>query len=122
MHPSACSFLIRIHLENGIISRQPFCRMDWLTIEDEDNQDMQHEYIGELIMQNGFKVRYNNVEVYTDKMRKHMEKIFKSHGYIIQIKYNNTYAHMEITAIKTQSRYLEIALGIGILWALYRIL
>ena len=77
--------------------------MEWLAVEDEDNQDMQHEYIGELILQKGFKVRYNNVEVYTDKMRKHMEQVFKAQGYTIQIKYNNTYAHMEITAVKTQA-------------------
>ena len=96
--------------------------MEWLAVEDEDNQDMQHEYIGELILQKGFKVRYTNVEVYTDKMRKHLEKVFNAQGYTIQIKYNNTYAHMEVTAVKTQNRYLELAIFVGIMWALYRVL
>ena len=94
--------------------------MEWLAVEDEENQDMQHEYIGELILQKGFKVRYNNVETFTDIMRKKMQRVFKAHGYAIQIKYNNTYAHMEITAVKTQNRYLEIAIFLGIIWALCR--
>lgn len=95
--------------------------MEWLRIDDEDNQDMQHEVIGDLILQKGFKVRYTNVEVYTDKMRKRFEQEFNKHGYSIQVKYNNTYAHMEITAVQKQVKYLEFAILIAVLWATYRV-
>jgi len=44
--------------------------MDWLEIQSDDNQDIHHEFIGNLIMRDGFKVRYAQVELYTDELGK----------------------------------------------------
>ena len=95
--------------------------MEWLRIEDEHNQDMEHEYIGELILQKGFKVRYTNVEVNTDSMRHMFESIFRKNGYDIKVKYNNTHAFVEITATKAVTKYIELAILIAVLWAVYRV-
>lgn len=95
--------------------------MEWLRVEDEHNQDMAHEYIGELIVEDGFKVRYTNVEVYTDSMREKFESLFKKQGYRIKVKYNNTHASIEVTAIKRKTKYLELAMAVAVAWALYRV-
>tara|TARA_B100000683_G_scaffold268472_1_gene303692 strand:- start:137 stop:439 length:303 start_codon:yes stop_codon:yes gene_type:complete len=95
--------------------------MQWLRIEDDENQDMEHEYIGELILEDGFKVRYTNVEVYTDSMRQKFESVFKKQGYRIKVKYNNTHASIEITAIKQKTKYLEVAIAVAVGWAVYRV-
>lgn len=94
--------------------------MEWLNITDQDNQDMKHQYIGALILKDGFKVRYENIETYTDDMRKKFISIFYKHGYDIRITYSNTYAYCEITAVKTKHKYLEVALGICLCWAIFR--
>lgn len=95
--------------------------MQWLRIEDEHNQDMEHEYIGKLIIEDGFKVRYTNIEVYTDNMREKFESVFKKQGYRIKVKYNNIHASIEITAIKQKNKYLEFAIAVAVAWALYRV-
>ena len=82
---------------------------------------MEHEYIGELILQKGFKVRYTNVEVYTDSMRHMFESTFRKNGYDIKVKYNNTHAFVEITATKAVTKYIELAIFIAVLWAVYRV-
>lgn len=94
--------------------------MKWLAIADEDNQDMEHRYIGPLILKDGFKVRYTNVETYSDDMRQRFVAIFYANGYDITIKYNNTFAYCEITALKRKQKYIEMALVVCVLWALYR--
>ncbi len=48
--------------------------MDWLAITDQDNQDMTHEFIGNLIMQDGFKVRYKNIEEYSSALQEKIKK------------------------------------------------
>ena len=94
--------------------------MDWLKIQSQENQDMDHELIGNLIMQDGFKVRYTNVELYSEKLRETFQKTFAKHGYTISITYRNDFQNCEITALKTKHRYLDYAMFIGILWAAYR--
>jgi len=94
--------------------------MDWLEIQSDENQDMSHEFIGALIMRDGFKVRYKEVELYTDSLRDDIQKMFGSHGYDVSIKYNNTYAYCEVTAIKKKNRYGDIAMFAAIAWAIYR--
>ena len=91
------------------------------SIEDEHNQDMEHEYIGELILQKASKSGYTNVEVYTDSMRHTFESIFRKNGYDIKVKYNNTHAFVEITATKAVTKYIELAILIAVLWAVYRV-
>jgi len=95
--------------------------MDWLRIEDEHNQDMEHAYIGPLILEDGFKVKYTNVEIYTDTMRERFESLFKNKGYRIKVKYNNAHAFIEITATKQKTKYLEIAACVAVAWSLYRV-
>ena len=94
--------------------------MEWLEVSDENNQDMNHKYVGALIMKDGFKVRYENVEMYTEEMRQKFVTLFYKHGYDINIKYSNTFAYCEIIAVKRKKKYIEIALGICVLWAMFR--
>lgn len=94
--------------------------MEWLDVQDDDNQDMNHNYIGALIMKDGFKVRYEHVETYTEEMRNKFIVLFYKHGYDITIKYSNTFAYCEITAVKRKQKYIEIALGICVMWAMFR--
>lgn len=95
--------------------------MDWLEIQSDDNQDMSHEFIGALIMRDGFKVRYNEVELYTDSLREEIRDLFGSHGYDVSMKYNNTYAYCEVTAVKKKNMYGDIAMFAAIAWAIYRV-
>jgi len=94
--------------------------MDWLEIVSDENQDMSHEFIGNLIMREGFKVRYKEVELYTDCLRDKIQSKFKSHGYDVRIKYNNTYACCEVTAVKTKNIYGDVAMLVAVAWAIYR--
>jgi len=93
----------------------------WIQIEHQDNPDISAEYIGPLIHKKGFKVRYNNVEEYTDELRKKIENLFYKHGYVIRVKYNSNFSYAEIIAEKKEPRYVEIALVIAILWVVWRI-
>ena len=95
--------------------------MDWLEIESEDNQDIHHEFIGNLIMRDGFKVRYTQVELYTDSLQEVIKKTFASKGYEVSIKYNNTFGYCEVTAIKKKNMYGDIAMFVAIAWAIYRV-
>ena len=95
--------------------------MDWLEIQSDDNQDIHHEFIGNLIMRDGFKVRYTQVELYTDDLRAEIQRVFGKKGYNVSIKYNNTYAYCEVTAIKKKNVYGDIAMFVAIAWAIYRV-
>ena len=95
--------------------------MDWLEIVSDDNQDMRHEFIGDLIMRNGFKVRYKEVVLYTDELRDAIKNTFASKGYEVRIKYNNTYAYCEVTAVKKKNVYGEIAMIAAVAWSIYRV-
>tara|TARA_B110000858_G_scaffold198495_1_gene265740 strand:- start:6908 stop:7213 length:306 start_codon:yes stop_codon:yes gene_type:complete len=95
--------------------------MDWLEIQSDDNQDIHHEFIGNLIMRDGFKIRYVQVELYTDELREDIENTFASKGYDVSIKYNNTYAYCEVTAVKKKNLYGDMALVAAIAWAIYRV-
>jgi len=95
--------------------------MDWLKIEDQDNQDMSHEFIGNLIMQEGFKVRYNNVEVYSENLRNEFLKVFGKNGYSISIIYKNNFAYCEITALRKKNKYMDYALALAGVWGTYRL-
>ena len=94
--------------------------MDWLDIESEENQDMCFEYLGALIMRDGFKVRYKEIELYTDMLREKIIRVFGANGYTVSIKYNNTFAYCEVTAVKKENRYGDIAMSVAIAWAIYR--
>ena len=95
--------------------------MEWLDIESDQNQDMHCEFVGSLVMRDGFKVRYREIELYTDDLRNEIERVFAKNGYSISIKYNNTFAYCEVTAIKKENRYGDIAMVIAIAWAIYRV-
>lgn len=95
--------------------------MDWLDIESDQNQDLHYEFVGSLVMRDGFKVRYREVELYTDELRVTFESVFSKQGYDISIKYNNMYAYCEIIAVKKQNRYGDIAMVVAIAWAIYRV-
>lgn len=95
--------------------------MEWLKIDSQENQDMAHEFIGNLIMQDGFKVRYTNVEIYSDELRGILTKTFSKQGYTISITYRNDFAFCEVTAIRKRHKYLDYAMIIATLWAAYRI-
>jgi DNA polymerase elongation subunit (family B) len=95
--------------------------MDWLDIESDENQDMHHEFIGSLVMRDGFKVRYKEVELYTDELRQLFIRVFREHGYDVSIKYNNTFAYCEVTAVRKENRYGDVAMGVAIVWAIYRV-
>ena len=94
--------------------------MEWLKLSSQENQDMNHEFIGNLIMQEGFKVRYTNVEVYSEELRRLIKSTFAKHGYTAYITYRNDYAYCEVTAIKRRHKYLDYAMIIATLWAVYR--
>lgn len=95
--------------------------MDWLEIQSDDNQDIHYEFIGNLIMRDGFKVRYTEVELYTDDLRAEIQRVFGKKGYNVSIKYNNTYAYCEVTAIKKKNIYGDIAMFVAVAWAIYRV-
>ena len=95
--------------------------MEWLKIVSQENQDMEHEFIGNLIMQEGFKVRYTNVELYSEELRSLFKRTFSKNGYTISIIYRTDFQHCEITAIKKKHRYLDYAMIIAALWAMYRV-
>lgn len=95
--------------------------MDWLTVVSDENQDMHHEFIGNLIMRDGFKVRYKEVEVYSDDLRDTFVNTFSKNGYNVKITYNNTFAYCEILAVKKENRYGDVAITVAIAWAIYRV-
>lgn len=95
--------------------------MEWLKISSQENQDMDFEFIGNLIMQDGFKVRYTNVEVYSETLRSLLKETFKKKGYSISITYRNDFAYCEVTAIKKNPRYLDYAVFVAAIWGLYRL-
>lgn len=97
-------------------------RMEWLNVEDEHNQDMSYRYIGPLILKEGFKVRYVDIDNYNDELRSKFINLFYKHGYDISISYVNSFAYCEITAVKRKNKYIELALGICVIWAAYRAL
>ena len=47
-------------------------------------------------------MRYKEVELYTDDLRDEIQKVFGKNGYSVSIKYNNTFAYCEVTAVKKQ--------------------
>jgi predicted butyrate kinase (DUF1464 family) len=95
--------------------------MEWLdSVADEDNQDLRSEFIGNLIMRDGFKVRYKNIEEYSSALQNKIHKVFSKHGYSVELKYMQNYAHLEVTAIKQKPKYLDYAIAVGILWGAYR--
>ena len=95
--------------------------MQWLDeVADEDNQDLRSEFIGNLIMQDGFKVRYKNIEEYSDALQEKITRIFAKNGYSVKLKYMQNYAHLEVTAIKQKPKYLDYAIAVGVLWVGYR--
>lgn len=95
--------------------------MEWLDIESEENQDMHHEFIGPLVMRDGFKVRYKEIELYTDKLRHEIQTVFGKRGYDVSIKYNNTFAYCEVTAVKKKNMYGDLAMVVAVAWAIYRV-
>lgn len=95
--------------------------MEWLDIDDESNPDIEPEFIGNLIMKDGFKARYRNVEVFSDQLRNNLIKLYEKHGYAIEISYNSNFINCEITAIKKRHPYLEAAAVISVLWVIYRV-
>jgi hypothetical protein len=95
--------------------------MEWLNdVADEDNQDMKSEFIGNLIMREGFKVRYINIEEYSSALQDKILKVFSKNGYSVELKYMQNYAHLEVTAIQQKPKYLDYAIAVGILWGAYR--
>lgn len=96
--------------------------MEWLNIEDEHNQDISYRYIGPLILKEGFKVRYVDIDNYNEDLRSKLIALFYKHGYDISISYVNSFAYCEITAVKRKNKYIEIALTLCVLWAAYRAL
>ena len=96
--------------------------MQWLDeVADEDNQDMRSEFIGNLIMREGFKVRYKNIEEYTTALQNKIARIYSKHGYSVELKYMQNYAYLEVTAIKKEPKYIDYAIAVGFLWAGYRL-
>ena len=95
--------------------------MDWLAINDQDNQDMNHGFIGNLIMRNGFKVRYKNIEEYSSELQMKIKKVFKKNGYETKLTYLQNYAYCEVTALEAKTKYLDYAIAVGTIWAFYRI-
>jgi len=95
--------------------------MQWLDeVADEDNQDLRSEFIGNLIMQEGFKVRYINIEEYSSVLQNKIKRLFAKNGYSVELKYMQNYARLEVTAIKQKPKYIDYAIAVGILWATYR--
>jgi len=94
--------------------------MEWLQISEQDNQDMTYEFIGNLIMRDGFKVRYTNIEEYTSGLQNKIKQVFSKQGYDTELTYKQNYAYLEVTAIKKKAKYLDYAIAVGVLWASYR--
>lgn len=96
--------------------------MEWLdNVSDEDNQDMRSEFIGNLIMRDGFKVRYKNIEEYTSELQDKIKKVFANNGYSIELKYMQNYGFLEVTAVKQKPKYIDYAIAVGLLWGGYRL-
>ena len=96
--------------------------MQWLDeVADEDNQDLRSEFIGNLIMREGFKVRYKNIEEYTTTLQNKIERVYSKQGYSVELKYMQNYAHLEVTAVKKKPKYIDYAIAVGLLWAGYRL-
>ena len=96
--------------------------MDWLNdVADEDNQDLRSEFIGNLIMREGFKVRYNNIEEYTSALQEKIQRVFAQKGYTVELKYLQNYSFLEVTAIKQKPKYVDYAIAVGLLWGSYRL-
>ena len=97
-------------------------KMQWLdNVADEDNQDMRSEFIGNLIMRDGFKVRYTNIEEYSSALQGKITRVFAKHGYSVELKYLQNYAYLEVTAIKEKPKYVDYAIAVGLLWGGYRL-
>ena len=97
--------------------------MEWLNnIVDEDNQDLRSEFIGNLIMRDGFKVRYKNIDEYSTTLQNKIERIFAKNGYSTEMTYMQNYGHLEVTAIKLKPKYVDYAIVVGILWGGYRLM
>jgi ribosomal protein S8 len=95
--------------------------MQWLDkVADEDNQDMRSEFIGNLIMREGFKVRYNNIEEYSSSLQEKITRVFAKNGYSVELKYLQNYAYLEVTALKQKPKYVDYAIAVGLLWGGYR--
>lgn len=96
--------------------------MEWLNdVADEDNQDLRSEFIGNLIMREGFKVRYNNIEEYTSALQEKIQRVFAQNGYSVELKYLQNYSFLEVTAIKQKPKYVDYAIAVGLLWGGYRL-
>lgn len=96
--------------------------MEWLDeVADEQNQDLKSEFIGNLIMQDGFKVRYTNIEEYTSVLQNKITRIFAKNGYNTELNYMQNYAYLEITAIKKKPKYIDYALALGLMYGIYRL-
>jgi len=96
--------------------------MDWLDdVADEDNQDLRPEFIGNLIMREGFKVRYKNIEEYTSALQDKIQRVFAQNGYTVELKYLQNYSFLEVTAIKQKPKYVDYAIAVGLLWGSYRL-
>ena len=97
-------------------------KMQWLDeVADEDNQDMRSEFIGNLIMRDGFKVRYMNIEEYSSALQGKIKRVFAKNGYSVELKYMQNYARLEVTAIKQKPKYVDYAIAVGLLWGGYRL-
>lgn len=98
-------------------------KMQWLEeVSDEDNQDLRSEFIGNLIMRDGFKVRYTNIEVYSSLLQQNIKRVFGQNGYSVELKFMQNYAYLEVTAIKNKPKYVDYAIAIGLLWGSYRLI
>ena len=98
-------------------------KMQWLEeVSDEDNQDLRSEFIGNLIMREGFKVRYKNIEVYSSLLQQNIERVFGQNGYFVELKYMQNYGYLEVTAIKNKPKYVDYAIAVGLLWGSYRLI
>ena len=83
--------------------------MEWLDeVADEQNQDLKSEFIGNLIMQDGFKVRFTNIEEYTSALQKKITKIFAKNGFHIELNYMQNYAYLEVTAIRKKTQIYRL--------------
>ena len=95
--------------------------MQWLIeVADEDNQDMRSEFIGNLIMRDGFKVRYKILRSTAASCKTKLQRVFAKNGYSVELKYMQNYAFLEVTAIKQNPKYIDYAIAIGVLWGGYR--
>jgi len=96
--------------------------MQWLDeVADEDNQDMRSQFIGNLIMRDGFKVRYTNIEEYSSALQNKITRVFAKNGYSVELKYMQNYARLEVTALEQKTKYIDYAIAVGLLWGGYRL-